>query len=105
MDGISALTIAVKRDLLILTHPTKPWVPTRVTLDTKQVKNNVIIVGAGQSGLGIALQLKLNLVDKVLLLDQNPRFSEGPWNTYARMERLLTPKWITGLDAGVNLCF
>jgi cation diffusion facilitator CzcD-associated flavoprotein CzcO len=62
--------------------------------------NNVVIVGAGQSGLGIALQLKLHLVDRVVLLDQNDKNCEGPWRTYARMERLLTPKWITGIDAG-----
>jgi cation diffusion facilitator CzcD-associated flavoprotein CzcO len=62
---------------------------------------NVIIIGAGQGGLATAFGLRRKGIAGVLVLDDNPAGGEGPWETYARMETLRTPKDVTGPDLGV----
>ncbi|ESQ91240.1 monooxygenase [Asticcacaulis sp. AC460] len=59
---------------------------------------DVIIVGGGQSGLGAAFGLLRERVSQVLVLDENPAGYEGPWETYARMVTLRTPKHLTAID-------
>lgn len=63
--------------------------------------DDVIIVRAGQSGLGAAFALQRERVHNVLVIDENPAGQEGPWVTYARMQTLRTPKHITSIDLGV----
>lgn len=62
---------------------------------------DVIIVGAGQSGLGTAFGLIRERISNILLLDENPEGFEGPWDTYARMMTLRTPKHLTSIDYGM----
>ena len=62
---------------------------------------NVVICGAGLSGLGIAFGLRRRGVRGVIVLDENPRGSEGPWVTSARMKTLRSPKHLAGLDFGI----
>jgi glycine/D-amino acid oxidase-like deaminating enzyme len=62
---------------------------------------DVVIVGAGQAGLIVGLALKREGVRNVLLLDRNPAGSEGPWDTFARMEVLRTPKTLVGAELGM----
>ncbi len=62
---------------------------------------DVVIVGAGQAGLGAAWALRREGVGNIVVLDARPRGKEGPWNTYARMPSLRTPKGPTGADSGV----
>lgn len=62
---------------------------------------NVLIVGAGQSGLAAAWALKRKKIDRIRLVDSQPEGFEGPWDTYARMDTLRTPKHVTALDGGV----
>ena len=59
-----------------------------------------MIVGAGQSGLIIGLALKREGVCNVLLLDRNPAGYEGPWETFARMAVLRSPKAVVGAELG-----
>jgi len=61
---------------------------------------DVVIVGAGQSGLIIGLALKREGVCNVLLLDRNPAGYEGPWETFARMAVLRSPKAVVGAELG-----
>jgi cation diffusion facilitator CzcD-associated flavoprotein CzcO len=62
---------------------------------------DVVIVGAGQSGLGAAFALLNERITNILLIDANPEGYEGPWETYARMRTLRTPKHLTAIDLGI----
>ncbi|WP_416151905.1 NAD(P)-binding domain-containing protein [Salipaludibacillus sp. HK11] len=62
---------------------------------------DVVIVGGGQSGLGTAFGLLRERVSNILVIDENPEGLEGPWETYARMVTLRTPKQLTSIDLGI----
>jgi OHCU decarboxylase len=98
--GLDALSEAVRRDLDLIDYDAPSWVRSRDgVLD-------VVIVGGGQSGLGAAFGLRLQKVRNILVLDENPAGYEGPWDTYARMITLRTPKALTTIDYGMpNLTF
>lgn len=40
-------------------------------------------------------------ISNILVIDENPQGMEGPWETYARMVTLRTPKHLTFIDLGV----
>ncbi len=63
--------------------------------------HDVVIVGGGQSGLAAAFGLLRERVSNILVIDENPVGFEGPWDTYARMITLRTPKALTPIDFGV----
>lgn len=71
------------------------------TNSTGSAPLNVLIIGAGQSGLAAAWALKRKKIDRIRLVDSQPESFEGPWDTYARMDTLRTPKHVTALDSGV----
>ena len=98
--GLPALEAAVRRDLDLLDMDGPAWVrPREGVID-------VIIIGGGQSGLGCAFGLMRERVHNLLVLDENPAGFEGPWETYARMLTLRTPKSLTPIDFGLpNLTF
>ena len=100
VGGLGALAAAVRRDLDLIDYDAPSWVrPRDGVLD-------VVIVGGGQSGLGAAFGLMLQKVRNILVLDENPAGYEGPWDTYARMITLRTPKALTPIDHGLpNLTF
>ena len=62
---------------------------------------DIVIVGGGQSGLAAAFALIGERVNHILVLDENPAGREGPWDTYARMRTLRTPKHLTPIDHGI----
>ena len=62
---------------------------------------DVVIIGAGQSGLVLGHALKRRGVTNILLLDRNPAGYEGVWETYARNYEIRSPKDITGSDLGI----
>ena len=98
--GLDALSRQVKRDLELLDYPRRPWLLPRSTSQGAPVYD-VIIVGAGQSGLTAAFGLARERVGNVLVLDQNPLDRAGPWLNFARMRTLRTPKYLTGPDLGI----
>nr|VFJ93740.1 MAG: Predicted flavoprotein CzcO associated with the cation diffusion facilitator CzcD [Candidatus Kentron sp. LFY] len=100
LSGLAALDKTVVRDLDLLGTTTRPWIPERHT-GTGAPILNVLIVGGGQSGLGVAFGLRQESVDRVLIVDENPPGKAGPWIKFARMETLRTPKELTGLDQGI----
>ncbi len=62
------------------------------------VEHNVVIVGAGQSGLSLAYGLKRRGIGRVSLIDQAAPGQAGIWRRIARMQQLRTPKTLAGLE-------
>ncbi len=93
--SLADLDARVKHDLDCLNFGAAGWTRTRDGF------YDVIIVGGGQSGLGAAFALKRERIHNILVLDDSPEGFEGPWETYARMVTLRTPKSITSIDLGV----
>jgi cation diffusion facilitator CzcD-associated flavoprotein CzcO len=89
-----------RRDLAALAHPAAGWVRPLTDAPTGKV-HDVVIVGAGQAGLIVGLALKREGVGNVVLLDRNLAGYEGPWETFARMEVLRTPKTLVGAELGI----
>jgi FAD-dependent urate hydroxylase len=96
-DSLAALALRVRDDLERIAHPRMGWLEPRVGPDSEPAFD-VLIVGAGQSGIATAFGLQRARVDNVLLLDKAEAGLEGPWKTYARMPTLRSPKDYTGPD-------
>jgi cation diffusion facilitator CzcD-associated flavoprotein CzcO len=97
--SLSDLELKLRSDLSTLNYGGKSWVQARTSPDGHVY--DVVIVGGGQSGLGTAFGLKRERIDNILVIDENPMGFEGPWETYARMMTLRTPKHLTGIDLGI----
>ncbi len=87
----------VRDDVARIAHPRMKWLEPRIGPDGREALD-VLIVGAGQSGIAIAHGLKRAQVTNILLVDKAARGEEGPWLTYARMHTLRSPKDYTGPD-------
>ena len=96
---MEALNDCVRTDLGYLAYRGANWV--REHHHPEGHVYDVIVVGGGQSGLGIAFGLLRERVANILVIDDNPEGQEGPWETYARMMTLRTPKHITSIDLGI----
>jgi FAD-dependent urate hydroxylase len=95
--GLAALAAQVSADLAKTAHPRMPWL-TPVECPDGRPALDVLVVGAGQSGLAIAFALQRSQVTNILVLDRAEEGREGPWLTYARMATLRSPKDYTGPD-------
>ncbi len=87
--------VRVAHDLACIGHGAATWVTPRDGV------YDVVIVGGGQSGLGAAFALQRERVTNILVIDENPAGFEGPWDTYARMMTLRTPKSVISIDLGI----
>lgn len=99
-DSLRALESQIGADMDTLRHPTEQWITPRTHPSGKHVYD-VVIVGAGQSGLAISSALLRDRVDNIVVFDRRRQGSEGPWNTTARMRTLRTPKHLPGIELGV----
>ncbi len=97
--SLEALNERVKMDLSYLAYGGADWV--RPLEHAEGHVYDVVIVGGGQSGLGAAFGLLRERVSNLLVIDENPDGLEGPWETYARMVTLRTPKHLTSIDLGI----
>lgn len=97
--SLTALENQVRRDLELTAHPRSEWMKERFRRGKPAL--DVLIVGAGQSGLAIAFALMRDRVRNILVIDRAPQGKEGPWSTYARMPTLRSPKDQTGPDQGI----
>lgn len=98
-SGIADLEARVRHEIEMTAHPRTEWMAPLLR-DGKPVLD-VLIVGAGQSGLATAFALRRERVTNVLVIDRAPAGREGPWVTYARMPTLRSPKNQTGPDLGL----
>lgn len=99
-DATAALATRIRDDLDRIAHPRASWLTPRRAPDGSAALD-VLVVGAGQSGVVTAFGLKRAKVDNVLVIDKAPRGEEGPWVTYARMKTLRSPKDFTGPDLDI----
>ncbi|MEK3726132.1 NAD(P)/FAD-dependent oxidoreductase [Paenibacillus sp. FSL H8-0034] len=97
--SLEALNERVKMDLSYLAYGGPNWVRPLNHPDGHVY--DVVIVGGGQSGLGAAFGLLRERVSNILVIDENSEGLEGPWETYARMVTLRTPKHLTSIDLGI----
>jgi cation diffusion facilitator CzcD-associated flavoprotein CzcO len=98
--ALERLAAQVRRDLAVIEAPPPDWMRARIGPDGARAFD-VVVVGAGLSGLSIAFGLRRQGVHNVLVLDQRARGFEGPWGTSARMATLRSLKQLTGPDLGV----
>lgn len=98
--AVAALEAQVARDLTTIEVGLREWVPERRRTSGEAI-SDVVIVGAGLSGLSVAFGLKRQGVQRILLIDAAPEGREGPWITTARMRTLRSPKTLTGPDLGI----
>jgi FAD-dependent urate hydroxylase len=96
---LAALEARVEREIEMTAHPRMEWMKPRPYRGRPAL--DVLIVGAGQSGLCTAFALQRDRVRNVLVIDRAPEGREGPWVTYARMHTLRSPKDQTGPDLGL----
>ncbi|MBB3981331.1 cation diffusion facilitator CzcD-associated flavoprotein CzcO [Sphingobium fontiphilum] len=97
--GLPALEARLRHDLDLIGHDRPAWVRPR-SHDGAPVLD-VAIIGGGQCGLATAFGLRAQGIANVLILDENPAGYEGPWETYARMVTLRTPKTLNPIDYGI----
>jgi cation diffusion facilitator CzcD-associated flavoprotein CzcO len=97
--SLEDLNARVKADLGLLNYGAPTWVHPRTHPDGHVY--DVVIVGGGQSGLGAAFGLLRERISNILVIDENPAGGEGPWDTYARMVTLRSPKHLTSIDLGI----
>jgi len=96
---LEALNERVRTDLAYLAFGGTNWVRPQTRPEGHVY--DVVVVGGGQSGLGIAFGLLKERISNILVIDENPEGWEGPWETYARMVTLRTPKHLTSIDLGI----
>jgi FAD-dependent urate hydroxylase len=99
-DALLALEAQVRADLARTAHPQAAWLAPKLGPDGKPALD-VLVVGAGQSGIATAFGLMRSQVTNVLVLDKSEAGQEGPWLTYARMPTLRSPKDYTGPDLDI----
>jgi len=99
-DALAALEDRVRADLAKTAHPDAAWLTPKLGPDDRPALD-VLIVGAGQSGLATAFGLLRSQVSNMLVLDKSEEGQEGPWLTYARMHTLRSPKHFTGPDLDI----
>src|SRR4029077_16620726 len=75
--SLADLETRIRRELDFVSYPTRPWMVGREHPDGTVL--DVVIIGAGQSGLATAFGLRREAVTNVVVLDRNPAGREGPW--------------------------
>jgi hypothetical protein len=99
MIGLPALETRLAHELSLLGHGGADWTQPRA--HPQGHVYDVVIVGGGQSGLAAAFGLLRERVSNILVIDESPEGLEGPWESYARMVTLRTPKDLNPIDFGI----
>jgi cation diffusion facilitator CzcD-associated flavoprotein CzcO len=94
-DAHELLKAQTQRALRWAGRPLADWVRPRSDVD-----HNVVVVGAGHSGLGITYALRRKGISRVSLIDGAEPGGAGIWRNIARMHQLRSPKVLPGPDLG-----
>jgi cation diffusion facilitator CzcD-associated flavoprotein CzcO len=94
-DATDRLASQTKRNLRWAGKNPADWVKPRNGVD-----HNVVIVGGGQTGLGIAYGLRRKGVGRVDIIDRSDPGQAGIWRNVARMHQLRTAKTQPGPEQG-----
>jgi cation diffusion facilitator CzcD-associated flavoprotein CzcO len=97
--SLAELEADVRRDLDLVAHPRMAWLEPKTSGGRPVL--DVLIVGAGQSGVVTAFALLRDKVRNIEVIDRAPEGREGPWTTYARMPNLRSWKDQSGPDLGI----
>ncbi|WP_324698307.1 FAD-dependent oxidoreductase [Novosphingobium aerophilum] len=97
--GLAALEERLARELELIGHDRPEWVRPRMFEGADVL--DVAVIGGGQCGLSAAFGLRSQGVRNVMVFDENEPGFEGPWETYARMVTLRTPKHLNPIDFGI----
>lgn len=95
MSRLQKLENEVARTLSELCEPQESWIPKQRDTD-----HNVLIVGAGQSGIAAAFALRRKGI-QAAIVDAEKEGNEGVWLRRARMPTLRTPKDRPGPELGI----
>ena len=98
--GLAWLEDRVHHEIELLRHNYQPWVPPTTDENGRPVLD-VLVIGGGLYGLGLAWGLMRAKVTNILVVDKAPAGREGPWATFARMKTLRTAKELTGIEFGI----
>ncbi|SON53915.1 dihydropyrimidine dehydrogenase subunit A [Hartmannibacter diazotrophicus] len=98
-ERLDDLAQRAREELAMLSFATKPWVIPQ-SRDGERIPD-VVVIGAGQSGLVVGHALKRRGVTNILILDRNPAGYEGVWDTFARNYEIRSPKEVMGADLGL----
>jgi len=99
-ERLERLVARIREDIRTTSHH-QDWIPRKEK--TKQPGIiDVLIIGGGQAGLGVAFALQRERIDRVAVLEasDDPR-RVGPWHRYARMHTLRSPKRMKGIELDV----
>lgn len=96
---LAALGRRARDELALMSYPNHAWV--RPPRGVQGPVTDVLIIGGGQSGIAAWLALWREGVTNVRVVDRAEAGFEGPWETYARMRTLRTPKASIGLESGL----
>jgi cation diffusion facilitator CzcD-associated flavoprotein CzcO len=99
-SALIALEAQVRADLKKIAHPSAAWLSPTPGPDGRPALD-VLIIGAGQSGIATGFGLMRSQVTNILVVDKAEEGLEGPWLTYARMPTLRSPKDYTGPDLDI----
>lgn len=97
---LSDLEALARHELAQLNYPGNSWVLPREGPGGAPLLD-VLVVGGGMCGQTASFALLHEGVRNLRCVDRAPRRREGPWNTFARMDILRSPKHLTGPDLGV----
>ena len=75
-SALIALEARVRADLAKTAHPDAAWLTPKLGPDDRPALD-VLVVGAGQSGLATAFGLMRSQVGSILVLDKNAEGSRG----------------------------
>ncbi|MFM0348178.1 SidA/IucD/PvdA family monooxygenase [Paraburkholderia sp. RL17-347-BIC-D] len=99
--SIEILEHEARRAFAFLGDEPQNWVP-----QTNGVDHDVVVVGAGQSGVAVAASLRRAGVHNVIIFDDSEPDAPGMWRDKAYMSTLRTPKANIGPEIGIpNLSY
>lgn len=101
LADLPELEAQARKELEYLDFPPRhDWMPAKKTSTNEHIYD-VVIVGAGQTGMTLAFALHREKITNIILFDEEGENCEGPWLSHARMQTLRTPKYTTGPDCDI----